>query len=126
VLYADHITGSMERAMAETNRRREKQLAYNEEHGITPQTVKKAIFDLDPSMGGSDWSTVSRVEGDDEGLPMEQRIEALRAQMLTAAEDLDFERAATLRDEIRRIESGGREKAPRNPGRKRGGQRPRR
>jgi excinuclease ABC subunit B len=116
----------MQVAIEETSRRREIQAAYNTEHGITPQTVKKAIFDLDPSMGGSDWSTVSRVEGDDEGLPMEQRIEALRAQMLTAAEDLDFERAATLRDEIRRIESGGREKAPRNPGRKRGGQRPRR
>jgi excinuclease ABC subunit B len=126
IMYADKVTAAMQVAIEETSRRREIQAAYNTEHGITPQTVKKAIFDLDPSMGGSDWSTVSRVEGDDEGLPMEQRIEALRAQMLTAAEDLDFERAATLRDEIRRIESGGREKAPRNPGRKRGGQRPRR
>jgi len=126
IMYADKITAAMQVAIEETSRRREIQAAYNTEHGITPQTVKKAIFDLDPSMGGSDWSTVSRVEGDDEGLPMEQRIEALRAQMLKAAEDLDFERAATLRDEIRRIESGGREKAPRNPGRKRGGQRPRR
>ena len=126
IMYADKITAAMQVAIEETSRRREIQAAYNTEHGITPQTVKKAIFDLDPSMGGSDWSTVSRVEGDDEGLPMEQRIEALRAQMLKAAEDLDFERGATLRDEIRRIESGGREKAPRNPGRKRGGQRPRR
>ena len=126
IMYADKVTAAMQVAIEETARRREIQAAYNVEHGITPQTVKKAIFDLDPSMGGSDWSTVSRVEGDDEGLPMEQRIEALRAQMLKAAEDLDFERAATLRDEIRRIESGGREKAPRNPGRKRGPQRPRR
>ena len=86
--------------------------------------MKKAIFDLDPSMGGSDWSTVSRVDGDDEGLPLEERLEGLRAQMLKAAEELDFERAATLRDEIRRLESGGREKAPRRPARK--PQRPRR
>jgi excinuclease ABC subunit B len=126
IMYADKVTAAMQVAIEETARRREIQAAYNTEHGITPQTVKKAIFDLDPSMGGSDWSTVSRVEGDDEGLPMEQRLEALRGQMLKAAKDLDFERAATLRDEIRRIESGGREKAPRNPGRKRGPQRPRR
>jgi len=126
IMYADRVTAAMQVAIEETSRRREIQAAYNTEHGITPQTVKKAIFDLDPSMGGSDWSTVSRVEGDDEGLPMEQRLEALRGQMLKAAENLDFERAATLRDEIRRIESGGREKAPRNPGRKRGPQRPRR
>jgi excinuclease ABC subunit B len=126
IMYADKVTAAMQVAIEETARRREIQAAYNTEHGITPQTVKKAIFDLDPSMGGSDWSTVSRVEGDDEGLPMEQRLEALRGQMLKAAEDLDFERAATLRDEIRRIESGGREKAPRSPGRKRGPQRPRR
>ena len=126
IMYADRVTAAMQVAIEETGRRREIQAAYNTEHGITPQTVKKAIFDLDPSMGGSDWSTVSRVEGDDEGLPMEQRLEALRGQMLQAAEELDFERAATLRDEIRRIESGGREKAPRNPGRKRGPQRPRR
>jgi excinuclease ABC subunit B len=126
IMYADKVTAAMQVAIEETSRRREIQAAYNTEHGITPQTVKKAIFDLDPSMGGSDWSTVSRVEGDDEGLPTEQRLEALRGQMLQAAEELDFERAATLRDEIRRIESGGREKAPRNPGRKRGPQRPRR
>lgn len=81
--------------------------------------MKKAIFDLDPSMGGSDWSTVPRVEGDDEGLPLAERVEALRAQMLRAAEELDFERAASLRDEIRRLESGGKERAPRSPGRKR-------
>jgi excinuclease ABC subunit B len=115
----------MKVAMEETARRREVQAAYNVEHGITPQTVKKAIFDLDPSMGGSDWSTVSRVEGDDDSLPVAERVEALRAQMLKAAEDLDFERAASLRDELRRLESGGVEKAPRNPGRKRP-QRPRR
>ena len=126
IMYADRITAAMKIAIEETDRRRVVQAAYNAEHGITPQTVKKAIFDMDPSMGGNDWSTVSRVEGDDEGLPVEQRLEALRAQMLKAAEDLDFERAASMRDEIRRIESGGREKAPRNPGRKRGGQRPRR
>ncbi|MCB9617117.1 MAG: excinuclease ABC subunit UvrB [Sandaracinus sp.] len=124
IMYADKITAAMKVAMEETSRRREIQAAYNEEHGITPQTVKKAIFDLDPSMGGSDWSTVSRVDGDDEGLPLEERLEGLRAQMLKAAEELDFERAATLRDEIRRLESGGREKAPRRPARK--PQRPRR
>ena len=126
IMYADRITAAMKIAIEETDRRRVVQAAYNAEHGITPQTVKKAIFDMDPSMGGNDWSTVSRLERDDDGLPVEQRLEALRAQMLKAAEDLDFERAASMRDEIRRIESGGREKAPRNPGRKRGGQRPRR
>ncbi len=119
IMYADKITSAMRVAMEETARRRELQAAYNEAHGITPRTVKKAIFDLDPSMGGSDWSTVPRVEGDDEGLPLAERVEALRAQMLRAAEELDFERAASLRDEIRRLESGGKERAPRSPGRKR-------
>ena len=119
IMYADKITSAMQVAMEETARRRELQAAYNEAHGITPRTVKKAIFDLDPSMGGSDWSTVPRVEGDDEGLPLAERVEALRAQMLRAAEELDFERAASLRDEIRRLESGGKERAPRNMGRKR-------
>ncbi|MBX3246013.1 MAG: excinuclease ABC subunit UvrB [Myxococcales bacterium] len=125
LMYADKITPSMQVALDETARRRELQAAYNVEHGITPATVRKAIFDLDPSLGGSDWSTVPRGDVDDAGLPVEARIESLRAAMLKAAEELDFERAASLRDEIRRLEEGGKvERAPRNKGR--GRARPRR
>ena len=123
IMYADKVTAAMKVAMDETERRRAIQQAYNEEHGITPQTIRKAIRSLDVSMGTTDYSAVPRVEGAGEDQPLEERIEALRAAMLAAAEDLDFERAAELRDEIKRLEGGGKEKAPRRPRRP---QRPRR
>ncbi len=117
-MYADKITAAMQMAIDETKRRRIIQAAYNEKHGITPTTVRKAVMELDPSMGLSDYAAVPKV-GDDEGT-VEERIEALRGAMYAAAEDLDFEKAARCRDQIKALE--GSDKRP--PDRKR--QRPRR
>jgi excinuclease ABC subunit B len=107
LMYADKRTAAMEQAISETERRRELQRAYNLEHGITPQTVKKALFQLDPSSGTGDYVTVPksarRPEMEDpEKLP--ELIEELRSKMLLAAEELDFEKAAELRDELRELE----------------------
>ncbi|MDF1598532.1 excinuclease ABC subunit UvrB [Mesorhizobium sp. YIM 152430] len=107
VLYADHVTGSMERAMAETNRRREKQLAYNEANGITPESVKKNIGDILSSVYERDHvrpdiSSVTR-DGQMVGANMKAHLEHLQKEMRDAAADLDFERAARLRDEIKRL-----------------------
>ncbi len=110
ILYADKVTGSMERAMAETDRRREKQVAYNLEHGITPTTVAKGVADiisgldnayvtakLDKAKSGGKTSNV--------GENLSAHLEHLKKEMLKAAEDLDFEKAAMLRDEIKRLET---------------------
>jgi len=111
ILYADHITGSMERAMEETTRRREKQLAYNEEHGITPQSVKANIADILDSVYERDHvrADITGAKGGakDQGAlignNLEAHIKALETQMRDAAADLDFETAARLRDEIKRL-----------------------
>jgi excinuclease ABC subunit B len=107
ILYADRITGSMERAMAETERRREKQKAYNEEHGITPQTIKRQIADIVANVASRDGVLVET--GDDErnnlvGHNLRAYIEDLEKRMRAAAADLEFEEAGRLRDEIRRLE----------------------
>ena len=108
ILYADRITGSMERAMAETERRREKQRAYNEEHGITPQTIKRDIADIVAHASNQDGVTVDT--GDEEvnnlvGHNLRAYIEDLEKRMREAAADLEFEEAGRLRDEIRRLEN---------------------
>ncbi|MEO9625586.1 MAG: excinuclease ABC subunit UvrB [Qipengyuania citrea] len=108
ILYADRITGSMERAMAETDRRREKQKAYNEEHGITPQTIRRQIADIVAHTASQDGVTVDT--GDDErnnlvGHNLRAYIEDLEKRMRTAAADLEFEEAGRLRDEIRQLEN---------------------
>jgi len=109
ILYADSITGSMERALAETNRRREKQVAYNTEHGITPQSVKSTIHDIVDSVYERDHVTVSIGKGKDGkeqvqvGANLAAVIKDLEAQMREAATNLEFERAARLRDEIKRL-----------------------
>ncbi|MBX3598489.1 MAG: excinuclease ABC subunit UvrB [Rhizobiaceae bacterium] len=108
ILYADHVTGSMERAMAETNRRRDKQLAYNEEHGITPESVKSRIADILDSVYEKDHvrADIGALAGDEGALMgnnLTAHLEALTKQMRDAAADLDFERAARLRDEIKRL-----------------------
>jgi len=111
ILYADQITGSMQRAMEETSRRREKQLAWNEENGITPQSVKANIADILDSVYERDHvrADITGAKGGakDEGALMgnnlEAHIKALEGQMRDAAADLDFETAARLRDEIKRL-----------------------
>ncbi|MAL26573.1 MAG: excinuclease ABC subunit B [Croceicoccus sp.] len=107
ILYADRITGSMERAIAETDRRREKQRAYNEEHGITPATIKRRIADIVADTASQDSVTIDT--GDDErnnmvGHNLRAYIEELEGRMRAAAADLEFEEAGRLRDEIRRLE----------------------
>ena len=107
IMYADRETDAMRYAIAETNRRRELQSVYNTEHGITPETTKRAVLDLDPSSGRGDWIAVPRgpAIADDETRSLPERIDELRSEMLLAAEQLDFERAKELRDRIKLLES---------------------
>jgi len=108
VLYADRITGSMERAMRETERRRTKQIAYNEEHGITPETVKKNVEDVLAGLykGDTDQSRVTaKVDAPNVGANLAAHLDGLRGEMRKAAENLEFEEAARLRDEIKRLEA---------------------
>ncbi len=109
IMYADRITGSMERALTETNRRREKQQAYNLENGITPETVKKNVEDILAGLykGDTDQSRVTanvetKLQG---GSNLQAVLDGLRTDMLKAAENLEFEEAARLRDEVRRLET---------------------
>jgi excinuclease ABC subunit B len=111
ILYADTVTGSMERAIAETNRRREKQVEYNTENGITPESIKRSIHDIMNSVYERDHVLVSTEGGlagfAEEGATIGHNFEAvisdLEGRMRTAAADLDFEEAARLRDEIKRL-----------------------
>lgn len=108
ILYADNKTGSMERALAETERRREKQQAYNIEHNITPQSVKKNIADILDSVYERDHVRADISEfaeaGNMVGNNLAAHIEHLEKLMRDAAADLDFEEAAKLRDEIKRLQ----------------------
>jgi excinuclease ABC subunit B len=109
ILYADTVTGSMERAMAETERRREKQLEYNAAHGITPESVKARIADILDSVYERDHvrADISGfTKGNKDSLVgnnLKTHLEYLEKEMRNAAADLDFEKAARLRDEAKRL-----------------------
>lgn len=118
ILYADVMTGSLTRAIGETERRRAIQLAYNEKHGITPQTIKKEIKDIAESMRSEHDKTVQGLLSFDKRLyekDPEKFVKELRERMEQAVGDLDFETAALIRDEIYELQGTKpkKEKAPR-------------
>jgi excinuclease ABC subunit B len=114
MMYADRETDAMKFAISETYRRRAIQVAYNTEHGITPATIKRAIFDMNPASGTTDYYAVPKSGSRDKSAdgaskePSEfevlERIEAVRQEMFAAAESLQFETAARLRDELKRLQ----------------------
>ncbi len=104
IMYADKITGSMQRAMNETNRRRKLQEAYNKAHGLTPQTIKKEIVDVLSSVYEADYVDITTEKPHVSTKDFPKAVEKLRKQMFAAAKKLDFELAAKLRDEIKVLE----------------------
>jgi excinuclease ABC subunit B len=124
IMYADAITPAMKNAMGETDRRRELQEAYNQRHGIVPQTVVRAVMNINPASGTIDYLNVPKTTkgarpGEAPAPDLDERIAAMRLEMFAAAENLDFEKAARLRDELRRLEAsvvGGSNGASEQPG----------
>ena len=108
ILYADKMTGSIERAINETERRREIQKSYNEKNGISPRSIKKNIKDILSSVYAKDHISLETPEFFDDDMLMgnnlESHLKELNQKMIRFAEDLDFENAAKIRDEIRRLE----------------------
>jgi len=106
-LYADKVTGSMASAMEETTRRREKQMAYNAEHGITPQTIRKSVDNLLGDLGGGEakgssvgMAAESAAAYGSDPKQLKKMINKLERDMREAAKELEFERAAELRDRV--------------------------
>ena len=109
IMYADTVTGSMERAISETNRRRKIQNEYNEAHGIVPKTVIKGVRDvIDISGKNSDKGAEGKAKKQKKmsAAEREKMIEKLTAEMKSAARMLEFEKAAYLRDEIKKLREG--------------------
>ncbi|MCY4123577.1 MAG: UvrB/UvrC motif-containing protein, partial [Acidobacteria bacterium] len=107
VMYADTVTDSMQAALTEMARRRERQEAYNREHGITPASVSKDIDGVLSSVYERDYVSVPATESTNPVFrtqaELDERIAALQAEMRGAAANLEFERAAVLRDEVRQL-----------------------
>ncbi|WP_024622246.1 excinuclease ABC subunit UvrB [Metaclostridioides mangenotii] len=104
IMYADRITNSMRNALDETQRRREIQNAYNEEHNITPTTIVKNIKDSIEATAVAEDEVVYGIKDTDDIDEMKANLEKLKTEMLEAAKDLQFERAAQLRDKIKELE----------------------
>jgi excinuclease ABC subunit B len=109
LMYADQVTRSMQACIDETERRRSKQLAYNAEHGITPETVRKGMRSILESIAEKDYVTLPVVADIQETYGVELKempklIKKMRKEMLAAAKELDFEKAAGLRDRIKQLE----------------------
>jgi len=129
IMYADRITDAIRYAIDETERRRARQIEYNDEHAITPQTVRKAVLEMDPSTGSGDYVVIpvlrrGEMPSDPSDIPA--RIEELRSEMLLAAEELEFEKAAGLRDQVEQLRAKLKPGAAKSPKRDRRAQRPRR
>jgi len=116
ILYADRITGSMERAIGETERRRAKQVAFNAAHGITPQTIRKAVADiLESAMPGAPMKARAYARVAEEIVEyanltpqqMAKKVKALEKEMYAYAKDLEFEKAAAVRDKIKELQGKG-------------------
>jgi len=107
IMYADTVTDSMRTAISETERRRTKQEAYNQEHGITPQSIVKSIDEVMSSVYERDYMTPAATIDGTERFHNQQQLDAYLAskqeEMRAAATNLDFEKAAALRDEIKRL-----------------------
>jgi excinuclease ABC subunit B len=115
IMYADHITAAMKQAMDETDRRRTIQEAYNIEHGITPATVIRAVMNINPAAGTTDYYAIPKTPKGknplDADIDPSEKIQAIRLEMFEAAESLEFEKAARLRDELKRLEGSASEGA---------------
>ncbi|MGE4658475.1 MAG: excinuclease ABC subunit UvrB [Gammaproteobacteria bacterium] len=109
ILYADKITGSMDRAISETNRRRRKQIGYNRKHKITPRTIRKSVQDIMENARGMRGKNAKSLDEEDISYPqispdkLSQEIDKLEKRMYRHARDLEFEEAAKVRDEIARV-----------------------
>ena len=108
IMYADKTTDSMDKAIAETRRRRSIQMAYNEEHGITPQTIRKKISDIMGSVAEIKGTSAEQVNKELAALSREEVlrvISSMEDDMAAASREMDFERAASLRDQVVKLKA---------------------